>query len=550
MSASSKKKLRKEQNAAALTEKQLNEQKEAKTLKRYTLTFVVAMILVVVFAIGAVVRLPIIGAIDRGSHAANIGSHQLSATDLSYYYKDAINDHYNAAYETYGSYAQYFLGFTAGKPLNEQKHSSEDYETWADYFMETGLKNAAGIYALYDEAMAKGHKLTDDEQKALDSNIEAVETMAKLYGYSSANAYLRANYGDGANIKTYTEYFTVNAIASSYFNAHADSIEYTDADYRDYEKGKFNDFSSFTYYTYTIAVSDYLEGGTKGSDGKVTYSDAEKKAAEEAAKADADKLAADTYKDFEAFEKAVKALKVNKDKKDIKVNEYDDVLYSGISNSDVKKWIGNTARKSGEATSITVTTKENDADKNTTLKTSGYVVTVFQERNDNKINLVDVQHILIKFQGGTKDKDTGETVYTVKEKAEAKEKAEKQLEEWKNGDATKESFAELAKEKSEDTGSKANGGLYEDIYPGQMVTNFNDWCFDESRKSGDTGLVETEYGYHIMYFVETNDITYRDYMIKNAKLSEDMNAWHEELTEKVTIEKVDLSRMDWDYKFG
>ena len=34
-----------------------------------------------------------------------------------------------------------------------------------------------------------------------------------------------------------------------------------------------------------------------------------------------------------------------------------------------------------------------------------------------------------------------------------------------------------------------------------MVPAFNDWCFDEARKEGDTGLVKTNYGYHVMYYV-------------------------------------------------
>ena len=104
MSASSKKKLRKEQNLAAMTEKQLNEQKEAKKLKRYTWTFVIAMILVVLIAVGSVVRVPIIGALDRGSHAVNIGTHELTTTEMGYFYVDAINEHYNEAYNTYGNY--------------------------------------------------------------------------------------------------------------------------------------------------------------------------------------------------------------------------------------------------------------------------------------------------------------------------------------------------------------------------------------------------------------------------------------------------------------
>ena len=61
-----------------------------------------------------------------------------------------------------------------------------------------------------------------------------------------------------------------------------------------------------------------------------------------------------------------------------------------------------------------------------------------------------------------------------------------------------------------------------------MVTNFNDWCFDEARKSGDTGIVESTYGYHIMYFVGDSETTYRDYQIENELRSTDLDAWYTE----------------------
>jgi hypothetical protein len=63
----------------------------------------------------------------------------------------------------------------------------------------------------------------------------------------------------------------------------------------------------------------------------------------------------------------------------------------------------------------------------------------------------------------------------------------------------------LAKENSTDPGSADNGGLYEEVYPGQMVESFNDWCFDPARQPGDTDIVETDYGFHIMYFVSKSD---------------------------------------------
>lgn len=75
------------------------------------------------------------------------------------------------------------------------------------------------------------------------------------------------------------------------------------------------------------------------------------------------------------------------------------------------------------------------------------------------------------------------------------------LDEWKAGEATEESFAALASKHSIDTGSSSNGGLYSAVPTGYMVENFDAWMFDESRSSGDTGLVKTEFGYHIMYYV-------------------------------------------------
>ena len=74
------------------------------------------------------------------------------------------------------------------------------------------------------------------------------------------------------------------------------------------------------------------------------------------------------------------------------------------------------------------------------------------------------------------------------------------------GEHTADAFGALAKEYSSDSNA-SDGGLYTRVYKGEMVDSFEDWCFDPSRKSGDTGIVETTYGYHVMYFQGT-DIPY------------------------------------------
>ena len=103
-----------------------------------------------------------------------------------------------------------------------------------------------------------------------------------------------------------------------------------------------------------------------------------------------------------------------------------------------------------------------------------------------------------------------------------------------SGDATEDSFAALANEKSDD-GDGTTGGLYENVYPGQMVSSFNDWCFDASRQSGNTGIIESEYGYHVMYFVGKSSTTYRDYQIESELRSTDTQEWYAAPVEAVPM---------------
>lgn len=112
---------------------------------------------------------------------------------------------------------------------------------------------------------------------------------------------------------------------------------------------------------------------------------------------------------------------------------------------------------------------------------------------------VNVRHILIYPEGATTDTIRTET-FSEEAWAAGEAAAQALLEEWLQGEQTEESFAALAQEHSQDPGSAANGGLYTDVYEGDMVEAFDAWCFDPLRQVGDYGIVRTEYGYHIMYY--------------------------------------------------
>ena len=106
-------------------------------------------------------------------------------------------------------------------------------------------------------------------------------------------------------------------------------------------------------------------------------------------------------------------------------------------------------------------------------------LTAKRDADPEKYDVVAVRHILVE------DMETAKDI----------------LAQWESGEKTEDSFAALVKDNSTDPGSVDNGGLYTDVTEGQMITEFNDWCFDDARRPGDTGIVETQFGCHIMYFV-------------------------------------------------
>ena len=112
-------------------------------------------------------------------------------------------------------------------------------------------------------------------------------------------------------------------------------------------------------------------------------------------------------------------------------------------------------------------------------------------------------------------------------------KAQEILDSW---DGTEEGFATLAEEYSQDTGSKDNGGLYENVTKGSMVTEFEDWCYEPGRKAGDTGIVESSYGQHIMYFVGYGTTPYWYSACESALISNAYSEWQTEMTDSVTAE--------------
>ena len=539
MSASSKKKLRNAEQAEKLTEKQLAEQKEAKKLKLYTTLAVVILIALVVFAAYTGITRVVTnsGIRERNTVALTIGEDKINNAELNYFFMDAVNQFYNQ----YGSYAA-LLGLDISKPLDEQIFNEETSETWADNFMNSAIQNARMTYALANEAKANGFTLPEAAVSSIDQSMSTMELYASMYGYPSTEAYVKAMYGNGASAKSLRAYFELTSLANAYQTDYYNSLTYEDAELRAAEAENFDKYSSYSYNYYYLSTTNFVEG-EKGEDG---YTAEQMAAAAKNAEAAAKSLT-EGITTVEAFNKAVAALSINAENAAAASFASNDVIYGNIS-SIYADWITDASRKAGDMTYVANTTVSTDENGNETEQISGYYVLMFNSKNDNTFALANVRHILVDFEGGSYDSTTGITTYSDEEKATAKAAADEIYNEWKNGAATEESFAALANEKSDD-GDGTTGGLVENVYPGRTVPNFENWCFGD-RKIGDTDIVESEYGYHIMFYCGDSETTYRDYLISNELASADYSDWHTALVEAVSVTEENTKFVRTDIVLG
>lgn len=501
MSASREKKNRQDLSESNWSNpKTAREAQQRKEEKRTNILYATIGVVFLIVAIMAVVWKSNI--IPKMATAATINGEKYSAAEVNYYFQNYYSNWVNQNY-----YYLSYIGLDTNADLRDQIYSED--QSWFDFFMEQTLDYMASVQAFNDAAAEEGFAWTDEMQADYDSSIEALETTASSYGYTEKQ-YLGMIYGSTMTEKIYQEQLQRSLLAQYYSQAHQDSLTYTEdeltAAYN--EDPNAYDQVSYEYVRISGAAATTDE---EGNEIEVTDEMAAQAMAD--AKATADALYADWQAGGDLDQLAEDA--------GLTVSASETGSYS---DSVVMNWLFDEDRQAGD----TAVLEDTDG--------SAYYVVGFNERLHD-YHPIDVRHILIQPEASELSSDDEGYEADVEAKdAEAKQKAEDLLAQWQSGEATEESFAELAKENTADSNA-AQGGLYEDVTRGTMVEEFNDWCFDPARQAGDTGIVETTYGYHVMYFVGTAPETFWELQVTNALKSNDMTAWSEEMVEGYTIEQ-------------
>lgn len=477
MSASREKKTRQELSASGYVDPRKAREEAEKAKDRRTTRLYTAVIAAFVL-LGVVLYAS--GHIQENRKAAEreaIGATAAVRINDTEYTVSDVAYYFYGIYNSLSSYATSY-GLDTSVDLREQQFT--DDQTWYDYISGLAMENLQAAVSLAAAAQEAGFDGGEEVSASVESSLSSLDYYASYSGMTRAQ-YLQAAFGEYMTEDAFTACVHREALASAYQQSYSDALSFTDEDVQAaYDADPKN---------YQSADVEYiLFDTTPESDA----SDEDKAAAQEANRAKAAE-ALERFVQGESFESIAEALE----------GSYTHLANTANGSSDLQSWAFDDARVSGDVTSID-------------YSTTGCYAVLFHTRSRNDYHTVSVRHILVD------DADEAQTV----------------LDEYLAGEQTEDAFAALAAEHSTDSNA-SSGGLYTDIYKGYMVAPFEDWSFDPARQSGDTGIVETEYGYHVMYFVEANAEPYWMAAAHSQLKSDALNTWYDSLTADAAVEQLD-----------
>lgn len=421
-----------------------------------------------------------------------INGEEVNKVEFDYVYNTSKNNYITQ----YGSYLSYF-GLDTSKDLSTQMYS--ETLTWKDYFEQNAVESLKQNKALMAEAKAAG--FTYDTTDEYNTFKETIKTSAAAAGVSDKE-YVRSIYGSYATMGRIEEYVKNDMVMNAYYQKLQEDNAPSDDEVQSYYEENKATYDSVDYRLTTIEadlptepteLADPVEetaadttGTTDGTaatdstqDTAYQPSDAEIAKAMEDAKVLADDAEQTVAKDGEAHENEKKS----------------SVNYL------ISDWLFDDARKAGDTTVIT-----ND-------NSHCYYVVAFEKRYLDETPSADVRVII-----PTEDK-TGEEI----------------LEEWKNGAATEDSFAELCKKYTQDTSAVENGGLFEQVTKTGMTEELSNWIFDSSRQAGDTVAITVSDSTYVLYYIGQDQPEWK-INIKNTLVSDTMSQHMQDITADITVE--------------
>lgn len=457
------------------------------------LSSIIAVIVIAIIAVLGVRYYTVPNSDERmnpGNIAVTIGNTDVSVGLYNYYYDSIVYE-----YTYYAAYGYYDLDTTKDFGAQFTKDEDGNELSWEAYFRKLALQRLTNYTMNYEKALEAGITLTDEQKEQIDSQLESIKEQASSEN-KSVNEYVNEKFGENCGLETLRKFLEQYFIAGNYYNRS--TIENRPSED---EVNAYFDENSNKYQSCSIALIE-LEYDTTDDDtkaksienaksymSKITDVESMKAVMPEASASLIEQYVSAGY--FETQEEAVQTLLDSIESTETRTN------FESYFDEDTANWLFDEATP---VNSVNYFASEDYGIVYVILKTAQPVL--------DDAQVYSVRHILIT-PANSEDESTSstETGYTDEQWANALNKAEAIVDEYNKGEKTELAFAELAEEYSEDTESTSAGssglygGGYEGTNIGEMVSEFEGWAVDSSRKYGDVDIVKSEYGYHIMYFI-------------------------------------------------
>ena len=434
---------------------------------------------------------------NPASVVATVDGQKISIGMYDYYYASIVS-----YYEQYASYGYYSLDTT--KDYSKQYTTDDDGNkiSWQKFFETEALKEVEQITTYYSKALEEGVTLTSAQKKTIDKQISTLKDSASQNDVS-LDQYIKANFGTYCSEDTIRLMLEQYYLSANYKGKFKCETKVTDNDVDKYYNDHKNDYKKIEFY-YIASPYDATDDNSKNESIKT----AEKIMAKMKDKKSVIALVPEVYSSY--IDSQVKSSMeqdstlTEKKAREEAVKSYESNVVTTVSGSDspfddeMNTWLFSDDTKVGS--------KKYYIDES-----AGYIYIVLKtsKASVEEDETYTVRHILVAPESGSNSSSSTseKTEYTDEQWAAAKKKADSILAKFNKTDKSEYEFAKLAEQYSTDSASTSSGsndsfgGLYESVTLGQMVPDFEKWSIDDSRKYGDTGIVKSDYGYHIIFFI-------------------------------------------------
>lgn len=434
---------------------------------------------------------------NPASVVATVDGQKISIGMYDYYYASIVS-----YYEQYASYGYYSLDTT--KDYSKQYTTDDDGNkiSWQKFFETEALKEVEQITTYYSKALEEGVTLTSAQKKTIDKQISTLKDSASQNDVS-LDQYIKANFGTYCSEDTIRLMLEQYYLSANYKGKFKCETKVTDNDVDKYYNDHKNDYKKIEFY-YIASPYDATDDNSKNESIKT----AEKIMAKMKDKKSVIALVPEVYSSY--IDSQVKSSMeqdstlTEKKAREEAIKSYESNVVTTVSGSDspfddkMNTWLFSDDTKVGS--------KKYYIDES-----AGYIYIVLKtsKASVEEDETYTVRHILVAPESGSNSSSSTseKTEYTDEQWAAAKKKADSILAKFNKTDKSEYEFAKLAEQYSTDSASTSSGsndsfgGLYESVTLGQMVPDFEKWSIDDSRKYGDTGIVKSDYGYHIMFFI-------------------------------------------------